>query len=49
MCDRNVMQVNLFVSGAGNKERKQVVWYYAKEVVGFHPMHLVSLLLNWLC
>jgi len=25
MCDRNVMQVNLFVSGAENMERKQVV------------------------
>jgi hypothetical protein len=41
MCHRNAMQVNLFVSGAGNKERKQLVCYYAKEVVGFHPIHLV--------
>lgn len=39
--NRNVMQINLFLSGAGNKERKQVVWYYAKEVVDFNLIHLV--------
>jgi hypothetical protein len=49
MCDRNIMQVNLFVSGAENMGRKQVVWYYAKEVVGFYLMQSASLLLNWLC
>jgi hypothetical protein len=49
MCDRNVMQVNMFVSGAENKEKKQVAWYYAEEAVGFHLMQSAGLLLNWLC
>jgi len=46
MCDRKVMQVNFFVSGAGNKETGSVI--LCKGSRWFSP-YALSLLLNWLC